>query len=94
MENIPTPPHEKIKATIDIKNTQEVVCEKCQSKTFFYQQTVLLRKVSAIVSPSGKEGFYPIPVAFSCAACGHVNEDFLPPELRKNPLVTASKIVT
>jgi hypothetical protein len=88
------PPTEKVGPQVDIKNTQPILCEKCQSPSFFYQQTVLLRKVSAILSPSGKEGILPIPASFSCAACGHINDAFLPPELRQNPIVKASSIVT
>ena len=80
-------------AKVDIKNTTPVECEKCHCPTFFMEQTVLLRSVSAILSPSGKAGLLPVPVAFSCAACGHVNEQFLPPELRKNPIVKATSII-
>jgi DNA-directed RNA polymerase subunit RPC12/RpoP len=87
------PPTEKLNAQVDIKNTTPVECEKCKCQTFFMQQTVMLRNVSAIVSPSGKAGLLPLPVSFSCSACGHVNDQFLPPELRKNPIVKASSIV-
>lgn len=87
------PPTEKLSAQVDIKLTTPVECEKCKSQTFFYQQTVMLRAVSAIVSPSGKAGLMPVPVSFSCSACGHVNQQFLPPELRENQIVKASSIV-
>ncbi len=36
-----------------------------------------MKKVSALVSPNGKEGIVPIPT-FSCVACGYVNEMFRP----------------
>ena len=87
------PQTEKISPQMDVKLTTPVECEKCKCQTFFYQQTVMLRSVSALLSPSGKEGLLPIPVSFSCASCGHVNEQFLPPELRQNPIVSAKKII-
>ncbi len=87
------PETEKLNPAVDVKNTTPIVCEKCAGSTFFHQQTVMLRWVSAILSPSGKAGLLPVPVSFSCAACGHVNEQFLPPELRKNPIVEAKKII-
>ena len=87
------PPTEKPSLQVDISNTTPIVCEKCKSQSFFYQQTVMLRSVSALLSPSGKEGILPIPLSFSCASCGHVNDQFLPPELRGNPIVKATSIV-
>jgi len=37
----------------------------------------LMKKISAIASPNGKEGIIPIPT-FSCVACGYVNQMFRP----------------
>jgi hypothetical protein len=87
-----TPEVEKTK--VDIKHTTPVECEKCKCQTFFHQQTVMLRSVSAIMSPSGKAGLLPVPVSFSCTSCGFVNQQFLPPELRDNPIVIAKTIIT
>ena len=87
------PPTEKPMVKVDIKNTTPVECEKCKCPTFFMETTVMLRSVSALVSPSGKAGLLPIPIKFSCASCGNVNEAFLPPELRQNPIVKASSII-
>lgn len=86
------PNTEKLSPQVDVKNTTPIVCEKCGSQTFFYQQTVMLRNVSAILSPSGKAGILPVPISFSCAACGFVNDQFLPPELRKNPIIKSTII--
>ena len=36
-------------------------------------------KVSALVSPTGKETVLPIQL-FACAHCNHINEDMLPVE--------------
>ena len=58
---------------IDLSKTTIVSCESCSGKTF--KQTMLLRKMSAIVSPTGQEALIPITV-FACEQCGHVNEEF------------------
>ena len=59
--------------TVDISQTNPVKCEKCENQTF--KQTMLLRKLSALVSPSGQETLIPV-AAFACEKCGHVNSDF------------------
>jgi hypothetical protein len=69
---------------IDIKQTTETLCEKCEGDAF--QESVILRGVSALMSGTGKAGFLPIQV-FACAACGHVNEGFKPAELRSAIIV-------
>jgi hypothetical protein len=74
---------------IDIKSTTAVACEKCKAEAF--QQALILRKVSALLTGEGKEGYMPIQV-FSCASCGHVNEQFLPEELRSG-LSTPSSLI-
>ena len=58
---------------IDISQTSEMKCDKCENNTF--KQTMMLRKVSAIVSPNGRETIIPMAV-FACEKCGHVNEEF------------------
>jgi uncharacterized Zn finger protein len=70
---------------IDLRQTTETVCEKCGKEAF--QQAALLREISALLSPTGESGFVPIPV-FACVACGHVNNNFLPKELRKSGIIT------
>ena len=63
----------QMKQTIDFSKTSEICCEACGSKTF--KQTLLLRKMSALVSPNGQETIIPVGV-FACETCGHVNEEF------------------
>ena len=60
--------------TVDISQTSPVKCEKCENQTF--KQTMLLRKLSALVSPSGQETLIPV-AAFACEKCGNVNSEFL-----------------
>ena len=59
--------------TIDVSQTSPVKCEKCENQTF--KQTLLLRKVSVLVSPNGQEQYIPVGV-FACEKCGHVNSEF------------------
>ena len=58
---------------IDISKTTPIKCEKCEGQTF--KQTLLLRKLSAIVSPDGRETVVPVQV-FACESCNNVNKEF------------------
>jgi len=58
---------------IDISKTTSIKCEKCENSTF--KQTLLIRKLSALVAPNGQETVIPIGV-FACEKCGHVNSEF------------------
>jgi len=58
---------------IDISKTSAIKCEKCENPTF--KQSLLLRKLSALVSPNGQETLVPVQV-FACEKCGHVNSEF------------------
>ena len=59
--------------TIDMSQTTSIKCEKCENSTF--KQTLLIRKMSALVSPNGQETVIPVAV-FACEKCGHVNSEF------------------
>ena len=59
--------------TIDMSQTSSVKCEKCENSTF--KQTLLIRKLSALVSPNGQETVIPVAV-FACEKCGNVNSEF------------------
>ena len=65
---------------IDMDNAVDMKCEKCGCNTF--KGTNLIKTISAIVSPSGKEMIIPIPV-FACEKCGHVNKEFLKNEFEE-----------
>ena len=58
---------------IDISKTSAIKCDKCENQTF--KQSLLLRKLSALVSPNGQETLVPVQV-FACEKCGHVNSEF------------------
>ena len=63
----------QVTQTVDVSQTTPVKCEKCENQTF--KQTLLLRKVSALISPNGQEQYVPVAV-FACEKCGHVNAEF------------------
>jgi uncharacterized Zn finger protein len=58
---------------LDISKTTPIQCEACGGSTF--KQTLLLRKLSALLSPNGQETIVPMQV-FACEKCGHVNKEF------------------
>ena len=62
---------------VDLSQTTAEVCEKCENDTF--QQVYQMRKLSALLAPTGQETMIPIQV-FACAKCGHINKGFLPKE--------------
>ncbi len=66
-------PNAQIK--LDYNDLEDLVCEHCESK--FFRQVNAFKKISALVSPTGKQQIVPIPV-FRCDECGHINKEFLP----------------
>tara|TARA_Y100000592_G_scaffold101075_1_gene185193 strand:+ start:5211 stop:5465 length:255 start_codon:yes stop_codon:yes gene_type:complete len=70
----------KQKININLNDMDDVVCEECGNPTFI--QVVLLKRVSAVMSPSGKKSFLPMPV-FECSSCGHVNDELIPQQADK-----------
>ena len=62
-----------------LKQSTAVTCDRCSGDSF--QEALMLRRVSALLTPTGKEGFVPIQV-FACVACGGINAQFIPEELK------------
>ena len=63
----------QVRQQIEISKTSAINCESCGNSTF--KQSLLLRKLSALVSPDGQETIVPVQV-FACEKCGHVNSEF------------------
>ena len=63
----------QMQETIDFSKTTQFKCEACDGSSF--KQTLLLRKMSALVAPDGQETIIPMQV-FACEKCGHVNKEF------------------
>jgi len=62
---------------VDMSQTTAEVCESCENDTF--TQVYQMRRLSALLSPAGKESMIPIQV-FACVKCNHINKGFLPQE--------------
>ncbi len=59
---------------VDVSQADDMYCSKCESRVF--APAVVLKKLSALLSPAGKETMIPIQV-FMCAKCNHVPDEFL-----------------
>ena len=70
---------EQPRLNLSIDQTLPVECEKC-GHTFF-EEALHIRKASGLLTGTGQTTYMPIPV-FGCKACGHVNTEFLPKELK------------
>lgn len=57
-----------------IYNSPNIKCPKCGLMIF--KEAVILKKVSGLVSGSGKEELVPIPV-YVCNDCGKIPQEFL-----------------
>lgn len=60
---------------VDLSSAADVTCEKCGSR--FFREVVMVKRVSALMSPTGKEALVPVGT-FGCVSCGHVNMEFDP----------------
>ena len=54
-------------------NAPNIICPKCGGKLF--REVVALKKLSALLSPTGKEENIPIPF-YVCANCGEVPAEY------------------
>lgn len=66
---------QQARPNIDLSNASDVSCDECKSVKF--KEIAFIKRVSALLSPTGKEGLVPV-ATFACAECGHVNAEFDP----------------
>ena len=64
---------------IDLTHAKTLECERCGCKGF--KQTMMLKKLSPLVSPNGQEAIIPVGV-FACDSCGHINKEFQEAEIK------------
>lgn len=64
-------------ANINIKpeDLKNIECDACGGR--FFREIQAFKRLSALISPTGKEQIIPIP-SFRCDDCGHINEEFMP----------------
>lgn len=60
---------------VDLTQAETILCEECGNGLFI--PSFFLKKISALVSPTGKEAIIPIQV-YSCGNCGHINQKLNP----------------
>ena len=63
---------------VDLTHATTLECEECKCKGF--KQTMMLKKLSPLVSPNGQEAIIPV-AAFCCEQCGHINKEFQEAEI-------------
>lgn len=61
-----------VEMAYSVVNAPNIVCD-CGSKLF--EHKVILKHISALVSPTGKDEIVDIPV-FVCASCGQVPNEY------------------
>ena len=69
------PPTAQIK--VKPEDLKDIVCEECGGK--FFRQVQAFKRLSALISPTGKEQIVPVP-SFRCDDCGFINKEFRPVE--------------
>lgn len=68
-----------------VEQSKNVSCESCGSEIL--KQVYVVKEVSALVAPDGKQTFIPVPV-FACNKCDHVNNIFVSElKLSNSPLI-------
>ena len=70
--NIPTPGSQEI--NVDLNAAETMTCDECGNNEFV--PTYIIKKVHALMSPTGKNTLAPIQV-FKCGKCNHINSLFL-----------------
>ena len=74
MSTRPVKPLAKPKQTVDLSKADNVKCD--DSGNYLFITSYVIKRVSAILSPSGQEGLVPVQV-YSCGNCGQVPKIFL-----------------
>ena len=69
---LPGPP--KTQVQVDLRKAETIKCKKCSNYVFL--QSFILKRLSAILSPTGEEALIPVQVN-SCGNCGEVAENML-----------------
>jgi len=54
---------------VDLTTAETMTCAECENKIFI--QGYVVKRISAIVSPTGKEVIAPVQV-FNCGNCGEI----------------------
>ena len=69
MSTKPMKPFPQQKVQVDLSKADTMNCEQCNNKIFI--QGYVIKKISAIMSPTGQEVIAPVQV-FNCGNCGEI----------------------
>ena len=69
---LPKAPNAQVK--VDLSQAETMKCEHCGNYLFI--SSTIIKRLSAIVSPTGEEALIPIDV-YSCGNCGRVPKSML-----------------
>jgi len=61
---------------VDLSKADTVKCDDPECNNILFIQSTIIKRLSAIVSPTGKEALVPIDV-YSCGNCGKVPKTML-----------------
>ena len=67
-------PKKQQQVQVDLKQADTIKCKECGN--YLWIQSFVLKKLSALVSPTGQETMIPVQV-FSCGNCGKIAEGML-----------------
>lgn len=70
---------------------QDSECDTCECGSIFFKPVVIIKKISAFLSPNGKESIVPIDI-FICDKCGKLSPS-LEKEESLQKLITQNKII-
>lgn len=70
----PNPAPPKAPVQLDLNEADTIQCQECGNASFI--PAYFLKRISALVSPTGKEAIVPIQV-YSCGNCGVVPQKML-----------------
>ena len=70
----PLPRPQQAQVQVDLNKAETLKCKGCNNYVFL--QAYILKRLSAIVSPTGEEALIPVQV-YSCGNCGEVAENML-----------------
>ena len=69
MSTKPMKPLPQQKVQVDLQDAETMTCLECNNKIFI--QGYVIKKISAIMSPTGQEVIAPVQV-FNCGNCGEI----------------------
>jgi|TARA_Y100000114_G_scaffold155037_1_gene178319 hypothetical protein len=60
---------------VDISKADDIVCDKQDCESTYFQPVMAMKRLSPLVSPTGQEAIVPIQV-YACIKCNEVPEKF------------------